>query len=394
MAEIKDSEIVKYKSNKVQLKKAPNQGDNVSVYVRPGDEVDFDLEGINLAELDYKLVGGDIIIDIPNQGSFTFVSMALMGYNDTPPFFNFGGVSQLSLGSILSAIEEVNDLPLESVSASLEVKIDQEAQEDSPEAIPQPIIIVQEITEIKDDDSQDDNEDTPQFTNDAEEVDAVEETIFTDTESKTATAQEDETETETETAVTEGVKPTLTFDIDIQHLKASSSSSGSILTVEGGGGVQYSNIYPGTNSSANRAGIKKQTEAEILDYRHIDNSEASSLVINADNSTYINSTLISRTITLSAQQPVGFAITNISISSSDFPAGFDILNATKSGNIWTIAKDNIATPGIDGFTLDESGNVKIIISMDKNQTKNFEMKIEATTKFNENNIPEELKTKK
>ena len=195
MAEIKDSEIVKYKNNKVQLKKAPNQGDNVSVYVRPGDEVDFDLEGINLAELDYKLVGGDIIIDIPNQGSFTFVSMALMGYNDTPPFFNFGGVSQLSLGSILSAIEEVNDLPLESVSASLEVKIDQEAQEDSPEAIPQPIIIVQEITEIKDDDSQDDNEDTTQFTNDSEEVDVLEVTPFTDTESKTSTAQADETET-------------------------------------------------------------------------------------------------------------------------------------------------------------------------------------------------------
>ena len=145
MAEVKDSKILEYKNNKVSIKKAPNKGDNISVYVRPGDEIDFLLDGINLTDLDYKLVGGDIIIDIPNQGSFTFVSMALMGYNDNPPSFNFGVGGQLSLGSILSAIEEVNDLPLESISASIAVKIDQEAKEESPEAIPQPIIIIQGI---------------------------------------------------------------------------------------------------------------------------------------------------------------------------------------------------------------------------------------------------------
>ena len=54
MAEIKDTDIIKYKSNKVELTKAPEKGDNVSVYVRPGDEIDFILEGINLEDLNYK----------------------------------------------------------------------------------------------------------------------------------------------------------------------------------------------------------------------------------------------------------------------------------------------------------------------------------------------------
>ncbi|GKT30446.1 hypothetical protein ADUPG1_001514, partial [Aduncisulcus paluster] len=256
MAEIKDSNIVKYKSNKVEIKKVPNKGDNISVYVRPGDEIDFLLEDINLADLDYKLVGGDIIIEVPDQGSFTFVSMALMGYNDTPPFFNFGVGGQLSLGAILSAIEEVNDLPLESVPASIEVKIDQEVKLEAPEVTPQPIIIVQDVDDSEDFDAYSEDLDAP-YVQPLEDVEPVEETPFTDNESKKSSSTEDNT------AEVEGVKPTLRFDIDVQHVSASEPDRDSQThEVQGGGGTQYTNNYPDDNKGAD---LKQQTDPETID---------------------------------------------------------------------------------------------------------------------------------
>ena len=241
MAEIRDSEIVQYKDKKVQLKQIPNQGENISVYVRPGDEVDFNLNGINLEDLQYKLIGGDIIIDIPNQGSFTFVSMALMGYSDTPPFFNLGGAATLTLNTILSAIEEVNDLPLESVSASLQVKIDQEAKEDAPKVEKQPIVIIQEVEVLVEKEEQEPNENIGPFTEPP--VELPDECPFRPDDSPKKTSK-----TEDETAVTEGVKPTLSFTIDIQHVEGTSEEvidgMDIVLYAQGGGGTSYSNYYP------------------------------------------------------------------------------------------------------------------------------------------------------
>jgi len=389
MAEIKDTDIVKYKSNKVELQKAPSKGDNVSVYVRPGDEIDFLLEGINLEDLNYKLVGGDIIIDIPNQGSFTFVSMALMGYNDTPPSFNFGGGVLLTLDTILSAIEEVNDLPLESISASLQVKIDQEAREESPKTEPQPIIIIQDISELVDADAYpEENENIGEYTEALEEIE-VEENLFTASETKSSSKNEE--------AVTEGIKPILTFDIDIQHLSSTSSTNANIVTVEGGGGTSYDNIYPGSNDTASRSDIVKQTNTETIDYRNVSIVDGDKLVINADNSNYFDTDaavdadtdIISRVIELSPNQPVGFAMESITVSSNDFPIGFSILGGTKSGNGWVLKQDNPDTEAIEGFTLDASGNIEIKISMNRNQVKNFEMKISGSTTFSMENIPED-----
>ncbi len=239
MAEIRDSELVQYKDKKVQLKTPPEKGENISVYVRPGDEVDFNLNGINVNDLQYKLVGGDIIIDIPNQGSFTFVSMALMGYSDSPPFFNLSGGTKLSLDSILTAIEEVNDLPLTSISASLEVKIDQEAKEDNPEVEKPPIIIIQEVIVYveKDDNPEEPNENPNLYLEPP--VELPDECPFQE---DPAPKKPSKTEDDVGPSDGAGVPAALTFDIDIQHIHVSDSTTAGVMVVQGGGGTSYDNF--------------------------------------------------------------------------------------------------------------------------------------------------------
>jgi len=113
----KDSKFVKYLNKKVAIKGKPENGDNIAVYVRPGDKIDFELLGFDLENANFKLVGGDIVLEIPDAGSYTFVSMALMAYGDTPPSFLTGGKT-ISLSNILSNIDEVNALPITSVATN------------------------------------------------------------------------------------------------------------------------------------------------------------------------------------------------------------------------------------------------------------------------------------
>ena len=75
----KDKEtLVKYLDGKVQIKGKPLAGENIPVYVRPGDKIDLELLGLNLETAKFKLVGGDLILEIPGAGEFTFVSLALI----------------------------------------------------------------------------------------------------------------------------------------------------------------------------------------------------------------------------------------------------------------------------------------------------------------------------
>jgi len=392
MAEIRDSELVQYKDKKVQLKTPPEKGENISVYVRPGDEVDFNLNGINVNDLQYKLVGGDIIIDIPNQGSFTFVSMALMGYSDAPPFFNLGGATKLSLDSILTAIEEVNDLPLTSISASLEVKIDQEAKEDNPEVEKPPIIIIQEVIVYveKEDNPEEPNENPNLYPEPP--VELPDEYPFPE---DPAPKKPSKTEDDIGPSDGAGVPAALTFDIDIQHIHVSDSTTAGVMVVQGGGGTSYDNFYPGTQAQAykNGAGLVKQGDAEIIDYRNTTSNEANKLIINADDPAFFDTNIISREIVLSPSQPIGFGITSITISSGGFPVDFDIANSTAGVNSFSLIKDDLDTPGIEGFTVDSDGNLIIKILMNKNQAdQNFEFKIDVVSEFNMDNVPEDLKS--
>ncbi|MFA7083614.1 MAG: hypothetical protein WC141_03655, partial [Arcobacteraceae bacterium] len=114
--------ILDYQNKKVLVKQAPTKGQNVAVYVRPGDEIEYKIDGIDLENLDYRLVGGDIVVTMPNGGIFTFVSMALMGYSDNQPSFSGANGQKYNLGQVLSQIEEVNSLPFDSIPVEADIQ--------------------------------------------------------------------------------------------------------------------------------------------------------------------------------------------------------------------------------------------------------------------------------
>ena len=113
-----ESKFIKYLSDKVQIKTKAPKGENIAVYVRPGDKIDLEALEINLENAKFKLVGGDIVLEMPEYGSFTFVSLALMGYGDNAPDFIGLGGKITSLSAILSNIEDINAIPFSSIATS------------------------------------------------------------------------------------------------------------------------------------------------------------------------------------------------------------------------------------------------------------------------------------
>ena len=150
---------VEYKNNKAIIKSLPQNGENLSVFLRPGDEVIFQLEGINAEKLEYLLIGGDIIVSLPGFGSFTFPSLGLMGFSDNAPKLNFGNGKIASIDDIFSHIQEVNELPMESVNANFKIRVntldeEKEMMDKKVDSAPSnPIIIVpqNQLSELNED---------------------------------------------------------------------------------------------------------------------------------------------------------------------------------------------------------------------------------------------------
>ncbi|MFV0561764.1 calcium-binding protein [Malaciobacter mytili] len=394
----KNDEIVKYLNKKVQIKGKPQSGENIAVYVRPGDKIDLEDANLNLDDVSYKLIGGDIILEFPDGGVYTFVSMALMGYNDTPPTLSIGGKT-MTLGNILSEIEEVNNLPLEAVLANEDLDIppsstqEVEKLEDVTEknTNTNPPVIITEV-QLEENEFTSDNELEKAL--DAEippEIPEPQEPpILGEPPKKDGTPQKED-------EVNDASPLKFEFSIDMQHvlqsvdesIQGTGADAKRVLTVQGGGGTYYENIYPNSNVSANASEIKKQTNAEEMSYKTADINKYDSVVINSDNSEYFGDNYTSRTIKLSPIQGAGFAIEKVWISSDDLPAGFKVHNAAQSGNSWLLVKDNPDTDEVEGFTIDAKGNINI--TMNTNVDKNFVLNIKAQTVFDINNIDENLR---
>ncbi len=76
------------------------------------------------------MVGGDLILEIPGAGEFTFVSLALMGYSSGAPEFIGAAGKIITLSSILSDIDDINALPINSTPTNEYINmINQLAQE-------------------------------------------------------------------------------------------------------------------------------------------------------------------------------------------------------------------------------------------------------------------------
>ena len=86
----------------------------------------------------------------------------------------------------------------------------------------------------------------------------------------TSTKTQSKTKTKSQDSQVEGIAPTITFDVDIQHVEIKESTTydaeGKTLTVYGGGGVSYANIYPKGYNSVDKTALIAQTKAEMIDY--------------------------------------------------------------------------------------------------------------------------------
>lgn len=198
------------------------------------DDVEYDLKGVNLQKLDYRLVGGDIVVTLPNGGLLTFVSMALMGYSDTPHGFSGMGGQKFSLGQILSQVEEVNDLPLNSLPVEAEIQREDNVKkivEDVKETMEKVSQMVVQQEQIEEEKNTKEMNSSADFTEEPVDVPEIVETSFTSDETASpVTAGTD--------AKVEGVLPTLTFDINIEHIQATDELTGTgvntTLNVVGG----------------------------------------------------------------------------------------------------------------------------------------------------------------
>ncbi|MGB5920241.1 calcium-binding protein, partial [Arcobacter sp.] len=385
---LNDKDILDYKNDKVVIKEQPNKGENVAVYVRPGDEIDYDINGLNIDKLDYRLVGGDIVVTLPKGGIFTFVSMALMGYSENPPSFKGVGGQTFSLGQVLSQVEEVNDLPMNSLPVEADIQREDnvkkivEELEEKIEKVNQ-IIVQQEIMDEDvnkyDKDSHFDYEEPPTPPKEPEENE------YSDDNPSNPIV------TPGENAEVEGVLPTLTFDINIQHIEGTQEITGTgtdtLLSVIGGGGSLYANDYP---SSPALSELQKQTNAEDLDYSSVTNSIAQQSVIRADNKDFFGEDYTSRLIKLSPSQPAGFGVTVIKVSG--LPGDVSIVGGTsQGGGVWLIHKADAINAG---FTVNpNNGEINFAIKYNTNivGSENFEMTIEAESVWSADNLPDSLK---
>ena len=204
-----------------------------------------------------------------------------------------------------------------------------------------------------------------------------------------ATSTKDATSTEDSKgdASVEGIEPTLSFDINIQHVEIRENTTIDTLFVSGGGGTSYANIYPKGYNLVDKTALVAQTKTETIDYSDKSGSY-DHVVIHADDSALFDITKTSRTIQLTPSQPEGFQITKVTISSADFPEGFSALNGVASGNTWTIQKDNPLTEEIDGFTIANNGVINITFSVGNKQKSNFVFSLNATSEFSMDNVSE------
>ena len=397
-----DSKFIKYQDNKVQIKTKAPAGSNVAVYVRPGDKIDLEALGINLDTAKFKLIGGDMVLEIPGSGSFTFVSLALMGFNtDAPEFIGLGG-KITTLSSLLSNMDEINALPINSVATSEFVNIpdatsDQEkknktTEENQNQATPQVIVIDNNV-------AADENSNISESLAESASVDVaksvdVATTVNINTSTKTSSSSS--SSSKTEESIVEGIVPTLSFDIDVQHVEISESTlsdaSGNALVVYGGGGISYTNIYPNTYNTSSKTGLIAQTTGESIDYSTTGSASYDRVIIYADDPTLFDSTTTSRTVSLTATQPEGFEITQLTISSDSLPSGFEVINGVKSGNTWTIQKDDESTDAVEGFTIDSSGAITFTFSVNNTVDSNFVFNLSATSVFSLDNVSEANQT--
>jgi Ca2+-binding RTX toxin-like protein len=400
---------VEYKNGKVIVKGKPKEGENLAIYARPGDEVDLEALGIDMESVETQLMGGDIVLSLPTGGKLTFVSMALMGYSGDAPIFKGVSAKAISLENVLSNIDEINNVPLEAVITNEQVEVTTEAIADDgepeppvtpPEVVQANIQRIAEELAAKEDNPKNDNSEG-EFDLPPVEAPEIIKIPFTDD------AVSMSTKTDIAPSEIEGVAPTLNFDINVQHINVEKVESGTgadrSLTVNGSGGVAYSNAYPEDPGTAE---LLKQVDTEVLDYSSLTKSSYAKMTINADDERYMHNGAdstgnftagyTSRVIKLAPEQPEGYQL--ISLTISGLPKNFEVIGGEGSVNEtgeWIINRaetDEDGKPISDGFIINENtGNAELVLKYSTALLTEFELHIQAKSQFDMINVSEENK---
>lgn len=371
---------VNYSKGTTTLKSPPSAGENINLFLRPGDELSL---GVDLSKATLQIVGGDVIATLPNGGQITFVSLGMMAFEANAPIVKLPSGMVMHVEQILNKIQDIGQVPKDSILVSGPVSLqseqehtaknEQSKKDESPVndynayyVDPQPFIKPQDNTNAKESSGKYLQEAVTEYTSNNPAIsDSTEKNKHMDEQSKSKDNVAD-------------VSAALSFDLGFYQIKSSDSLSGGITTVLGGTGSALGNV---SKSAA------AQFQAETLDYRN----DAFPTVITADNPSLVNDTYLTKLVRLTVSQPIGFAITDITILG--LTDAFQILNsdftsANSTGGGWNLASGT----GFTSTATDGGQIIEFYIRYEPNSanmTLNYDylMKVNLTSQFDMANVP-------
>jgi len=381
---VKQSGTVIYKNNEILIKDLPERSQDLQVFVRPSDSIEFpvDLKGAT-----YQIVGGDILLKLPSGGTITFVAMGLLAFTDNSVSINFPSYS-IGIKDILFQIDEVKESPVEAVITDDFVKLNDEFS-DTKETETAPendnfSKILQEPTPLSDQEIYKKKDDEI-----AKPTEEVEKNDFNAVYKPSDDNPANVNISAVNNAVEAGLKFTLTaYQTPKNELK---DGAGNIIEVDGGGGSIYGSLVDTPEA---------QFQAETLDYsKNTDGTDNTSAVIIHSNSPALfktdptditSNSQLARDLSIKPEQPIGFGISAISIS--NLPDGFKIVGATYSNGFWEVPKavyDGSGNLISDGFTVNiNTGKARFTMTYPDDLLEGTEVTavINFTSSFNTANL--------
>jgi hypothetical protein len=119
-----------YTKGAVSLKKIPKKGENVNLFLRPGDELNL---GVNLENAELQLVGSDVIATLPSGGQITFVSLGMMAFEDGAPTIKLPSGLKMDIGDVLNRVQDIATAPKDAILVSGPVSTPDEKDESKKE---------------------------------------------------------------------------------------------------------------------------------------------------------------------------------------------------------------------------------------------------------------------
>lgn len=380
-----DQPQISYGKSNISLKDAPKAGENVNIYLRPGDE----LHGsVNLANAKFQIVGTDVVATMPNGGKITFIALGMMAFEENPPTVKLPDGSTFDVAQILNRVENIIEAPKDSILTSGEIFIKSEDVNQSEESKTKSndevvkdynAYYVDPQPNIKPQDEIGPKEKSGKY------LEAP--TDFTSSQSNTSSFSKRNDFTETQSKSKDNiadVSAALSFDLGFYQVKVQedATSIAPSLKILGGTGSALGNV---SKTSA------AQFQSETLDYR----SDSHKQVITADNPIYVGDDFLTKLVRINVSQPVGFGITTIDIAG--LSGAFTILNSDgtsasgASGN-WSLS---LATGTTSGFTSSKTDGGEVIEFYVKYLTQSSDlvlgqdylMKTTLTSEFNISNVP-------